>query len=182
MQGILSYPFFDPVLTDRAFLASPKAMLISFILAGFISGTFIFLFAFTGIFGNMVATLQPSTYAALLGQLLLCNLPCCCRCCAIVTAVGQMCMASGSKAAQLIAHCSPSILNSSTALLCPALPCPALPCPALPCPASPRPAPPPPRPKDPPCLPCSRLLTHHALPCAASQPFQLCQAAVSDGP
>ena len=64
MQGILSYPFFDPVLTDRAFLASPKAMLISFILAGFISGTFIFLFAFTGIFGNMVATLQPTTWVA----------------------------------------------------------------------------------------------------------------------
>ena len=61
MQGILSYPFFDPVLTDRAFLASPPAMLISFILAAFISGTFIFLFAFTGIFGNMVATLRPQT-------------------------------------------------------------------------------------------------------------------------
>lgn len=63
MQGCLSYPFFDPVLTDRAFLASPKAMLISFLLAGLISGTFIFLFAFMGIFGNMVAILQPNTYA-----------------------------------------------------------------------------------------------------------------------
>ena len=63
MQGVLSYPFFDPVLTDRAFLASPKAMLISFLLAGLISGTFIFLFAFMGIFGNMVAVLQPYTYA-----------------------------------------------------------------------------------------------------------------------
>ena len=63
MQGVLSYPFFDPVLTDRAFLASPKAMLISFLIAGLISGTFIFLFAFMGIFGNMVAVLQPYTYA-----------------------------------------------------------------------------------------------------------------------
>ena len=63
IQGVLSYPFFDPVLTDRAFLASPKAMLISFLLAGLISGTFIFLFAFMGIFGNMVAVLQPYTYA-----------------------------------------------------------------------------------------------------------------------
>ena len=64
MQGILSYPFFDPVLTDRAFLASPRAMLISFLLPGLISGAFIFLFAFMGIFGNMVAILQPSTYVA----------------------------------------------------------------------------------------------------------------------
>lgn len=61
LQGILSYPFFDPVLTDRAFLASPKAMLISFLLAGLVSGSFIFLFAFTGIFGNMVAILRPTS-------------------------------------------------------------------------------------------------------------------------
>lgn len=27
VQGILSYPFFDPVLTDRAFLAHPQTML-----------------------------------------------------------------------------------------------------------------------------------------------------------
>ncbi|KAL3138479.1 hypothetical protein ABBQ32_006269 [Trebouxia sp. C0010 RCD-2024] len=63
MQGTLSYPFFDPVLTDRAFLASPKAMLISFMLAGIISGLFIFLFSFMGIFGNMVANLEPTTVA-----------------------------------------------------------------------------------------------------------------------
>ncbi|KAL0034477.1 hypothetical protein WJX79_004596 [Trebouxia sp. C0005] len=74
LQGILSYPFFDPVLTDRAFLASPKAMLISFLLAGLISGSFIFLFAFTGIFGNMVAILKPTTVpAGIYGNMLLGN-------------------------------------------------------------------------------------------------------------
>ena len=62
LQGILSYPFFDPVLTDRAFLASPGAMLISFLLAGLVSGTFILLFSFMGIFGNMTAILRPQRY------------------------------------------------------------------------------------------------------------------------
>ena len=59
VQGILSYPFFDPVLTDRAFLASPGAMLVAFLMAGLVSGTFILLFSFMGIFGNMTAILRP---------------------------------------------------------------------------------------------------------------------------
>lgn len=65
MQGLLSYPFFDPVLTDRAFLASPGAMLISFLLAGLVSGSFILLFSFMGIFGNMTAILRPQRYVPL---------------------------------------------------------------------------------------------------------------------
>jgi Na+/proline symporter len=47
---IFSYPFHDPVMTDRAFITSPKTMLKGFILAGFISGAFIILFSLVGVF------------------------------------------------------------------------------------------------------------------------------------
>ena len=47
---VLSYPFHDPVLTDRGFITSPKVMLKGFILAGFIAGSFIFLFGFVGLY------------------------------------------------------------------------------------------------------------------------------------
>jgi Na+/proline symporter len=49
---ILSYPFHDPVLTDRGFLSPPRDMLKSFILAGIISGSFIFLFSIIGLYGK----------------------------------------------------------------------------------------------------------------------------------
>ncbi|WFB37806.1 Na+/proline symporter [Kiritimatiellota bacterium B12222] len=49
---IFSYPFHDPVLTDRAFITNPKTMLKGFILAGFLSGLFIVLFSLVGIFAN----------------------------------------------------------------------------------------------------------------------------------
>jgi hypothetical protein len=45
----LSYPFHDPVLTDRAFVTDPKIMLKGFLLAGLIAGGFIFLFGFVGL-------------------------------------------------------------------------------------------------------------------------------------
>lgn len=48
-----SYPFHDPVLTDRGFITSPKIMLKGFILAGIIGGGFIFLFGFVGIYGRL---------------------------------------------------------------------------------------------------------------------------------
>jgi len=48
-----SYPFHDPVLTDRGFITSPKVMLKGFILAGLIGGSFIFLFGFVGIYGRL---------------------------------------------------------------------------------------------------------------------------------
>ena len=48
-----SYPFHDPVLTDRGFITSPKIMLKGFILAGLIGGGFIFLFGFVGIYGRL---------------------------------------------------------------------------------------------------------------------------------
>jgi hypothetical protein len=59
LQGILSYPFFDPVLTDRAFLAHPRTMLWAFMLGGAVAATFILVFGFLGIFGSMEAILKP---------------------------------------------------------------------------------------------------------------------------
>ena len=47
---IWSYPFHDPVMTDRAFITEPKTMLKGFILAGIISGAFIVLFGLVGIY------------------------------------------------------------------------------------------------------------------------------------
>lgn len=49
---ILSYPFHDPVLTDRGFLSPPRDMLKSFILAGILSGGFIFLFSLIGLYAR----------------------------------------------------------------------------------------------------------------------------------
>jgi len=49
---VLSYPFHDPVLTDRGFLNNPRKMLASFVLAGVLSGAFIFLFSFVGLYAR----------------------------------------------------------------------------------------------------------------------------------
>ena len=49
---MFSYPFHDPVLTDRAFITSPKIMLKGFILAGIFSGSFIFLYSFVGLYAK----------------------------------------------------------------------------------------------------------------------------------
>lgn len=49
---VLSYPFHDPVMTDRAFITSPKVMLKGFIWAGVISGGFIFLFSAVGLYAR----------------------------------------------------------------------------------------------------------------------------------
>lgn len=38
LQGTLSYPFFDPVLTDRCFLSSPKTMARAFTVGGLAAG------------------------------------------------------------------------------------------------------------------------------------------------
>jgi Na+/proline symporter len=47
---IFSYPFHDPVLTDRAFITSPRTMVRGFILAALVSGGFILLFSLVGIY------------------------------------------------------------------------------------------------------------------------------------
>lgn len=49
---VFSYPFHDPVLTDRGFISPPKAMLKSFLLAALLSGGFIFLFSVVGLFAR----------------------------------------------------------------------------------------------------------------------------------
>lgn len=65
----LSYPFHDPVLTDRAFLSSPKLTLKAFIIAGLVGGLCIILFSFVGIFGNLMGLEgeAPVAVAKLLG-------------------------------------------------------------------------------------------------------------------
>lgn len=47
-----SYPFHDPVLTDRAFLSSPKVTLRSFLLASVLGGACIILFSIIGIYAK----------------------------------------------------------------------------------------------------------------------------------
>lgn len=49
---VLSYPFHDPVLTDRGFISQPRDMLKSFVLAAIMSGGFIFLFSIIGLYGK----------------------------------------------------------------------------------------------------------------------------------
>ncbi|MHA1569448.1 MAG: Na+/proline symporter, partial [Alphaproteobacteria bacterium] len=49
---VLSYPFHDPVLTDRGFITRPKTMVLGFILAGLLSGGFILLFSAVGIYAR----------------------------------------------------------------------------------------------------------------------------------
>merc|ERR1711998_515438 len=54
VQGLLSYAFFDPVLTDRAFLTDPRTMARSFMIGGTFAGLIILLFGFIGIYGSML--------------------------------------------------------------------------------------------------------------------------------
>ncbi|MEO1095932.1 MAG: Na+/proline symporter [Cyanobacteria bacterium J06638_28] len=49
---IFSYPFHDPVMTDRAFITGPRTMVKGFIGAGLISGGFIFLFSTVGLYAR----------------------------------------------------------------------------------------------------------------------------------
>ncbi len=49
---IFSYPFHDPVLTDRGFISTPKTTLKSYILAAFIGFICILVFSFVGIFAQ----------------------------------------------------------------------------------------------------------------------------------
>ncbi len=51
---VFSYPFHDPVLTDRAFISGPRTMLHSFIAATGIGFSCILLFSFVGIHGRLI--------------------------------------------------------------------------------------------------------------------------------
>lgn len=49
---VLSYPFHDPVMTDRAFLTEPKSMVKAFLVAGLIAVVFILLFSTVGLYAR----------------------------------------------------------------------------------------------------------------------------------
>ncbi|MCA9726543.1 MAG: sodium:solute symporter [Candidatus Eisenbacteria bacterium] len=48
-----SYPFHDPVLTDRGFLTRPRVMLRSYLIAGLVAAAFIAIFGLTGIYAKL---------------------------------------------------------------------------------------------------------------------------------
>ncbi len=50
---VFSYPFHDPVMTDRAFITEPRKMLRSFTVAGILGVLFILLFSFVGIYNRV---------------------------------------------------------------------------------------------------------------------------------
>lgn len=56
----LSYPFHDPVLTDRGFLNPPRDMLKSFLLAALLSGTAIFSFSLIGLYARAFELSAPA--------------------------------------------------------------------------------------------------------------------------
>lgn len=60
---VFSYPFHDPVLTDRGFLTSPGRTLAGFLLAGALSGGFIFLFSLVGLYGREFGLHGPAYVA-----------------------------------------------------------------------------------------------------------------------
>ncbi|NQV79525.1 MAG: Na+/proline symporter [Alphaproteobacteria bacterium] len=64
---VLSYPFHDPVMTDRAFLTSPTVMLRAFIIAGLIAGGFILIYSGVGLYALSVgADGNPSVVVPIL--------------------------------------------------------------------------------------------------------------------
>lgn len=76
---MFSYPFHDPVLTDRAFINEPRKMLWAFVLAGVLGGGVILLLSFVGLYalsGGLGST--PSAVVAVakslgLGMMLIFN-------------------------------------------------------------------------------------------------------------
>ena len=60
---VFSYPFHDPVMTDRAFITGPRKMLASFTLAGVLGFLFILAFSFVGIYNRVEGVGGNSTMA-----------------------------------------------------------------------------------------------------------------------
>lgn len=60
---VFSYPFHDPVMTDRAFIAKPKTTLKSFLAAMFLGAICIILFSLLGVYGKIAAFDEPPTLA-----------------------------------------------------------------------------------------------------------------------
>lgn len=50
---VTSYPFHDPVLTDRAFVTPPRRMLVAYVSAGLLGGLFIVLYSTLGIHAKL---------------------------------------------------------------------------------------------------------------------------------
>ncbi|GAC1342848.1 MAG: sodium:solute symporter [Myxococcales bacterium] len=69
---ITSYPFHDPVLTDRAFVNPPRKMLAAFLLAGLLGAAFIVLYSLIGVHLQLAGPHRPGDApvraAALLGS------------------------------------------------------------------------------------------------------------------
>ena len=62
LVGVLqctSYPFHDPVLTDRAFVNEPRKMLISFTVAGVLGGAMIVLYSVIGVHAHLAGAAGP---------------------------------------------------------------------------------------------------------------------------
>lgn len=51
---IFSYPFHDPVMTDRGFISDEKTTLKSFLTAGLLGFVFILLFSLIGVYGKLI--------------------------------------------------------------------------------------------------------------------------------
>lgn len=70
---VMSYPFHDPILTDRGFISTPKTTLKSYILATFIGGGCIILFSSVGTFAALNGLAAPATLevSKLLGTFML---------------------------------------------------------------------------------------------------------------
>lgn len=65
---VLSYPFHDPVMTDRGFITDPRVMIRGFTLAGIVAGGFILLFSTVGLLGRalgLTGTMSVAVPAAL---------------------------------------------------------------------------------------------------------------------
>lgn len=69
----ISYPFHDPVMTDRGFISDTKTTLKAFIWAGIIGGLGIILFSFVGIFArfNGLEGQAPVEVARILGTIMM---------------------------------------------------------------------------------------------------------------
>ena len=70
---VMSYPFHDPILTDRGFISDPKTTLKSYIWATVIGGSCIILFSSVGTFAALKGLKTPPTLevAKLLGTFML---------------------------------------------------------------------------------------------------------------
>ncbi|MSN96038.1 sodium:solute symporter [Campylobacter sp. FMV-PI01] len=106
---IFSYPFHDPVLTDRGFLCSPKRMLISFIIAGLTGFMAIFIFSFIGVyagFEGINGSNIPASVAGSMGlaALFLMNI-------VMISAAGSTLDSTFASVSKLIAHDWIKIIN-----------------------------------------------------------------------